>query len=158
VLDEKHPQGAARQDLVPPHQRPAVRRRGRGRVRGRRRRAGAGAGARLSTSSSPGGGVGVGRHSVAARRNRAEQEPAVRWEARTSREGEGAVRKISAIFFSARWAPRQRRRGWETRTRSSSWMKWKPECEAEIFCPCLPRSPPAIFVSAEVMYLQKAGL
>jgi hypothetical protein len=72
--------------------------------------------------------------------------------------GEGAVRKISAIFFSARWAPRQRRRGWETRTRSSSWMKWKPECEAEIFCPCLPRSPPAIFVSAEVMYLQKAGL
>jgi hypothetical protein len=100
VLDEKHPQGAARQDLVPPHQRPAVRRRGRG--RGRRRRAGAGAGARLSTASSPGGGVGVGRHSVAARRNRAEQEPAVRWEARTSREGgRSGEENICNIFFRA---------------------------------------------------------
>jgi hypothetical protein len=124
VLDEEDPQGAAREDLVPPHQRPPVHpRRGRG---GRRR-----AGACLCASSASGGGastggVGVGRHSIAAGRSGAEQEPA---RTRRGKEGkEGAVGKISAIFF-----PRGGRHvsgdgaGIEPRPRSSSWMKSKPE-------------------------------
>jgi hypothetical protein len=95
VLDEEDPQGAAREDLIPPHQRPPVRRR-RGR-RGRRR-----ATARLSVTAaaSPGsdggchGGVYVGRHSIAAARRGAERNGAersrvgVRW-ARRPAGGEG---------------------------------------------------------------------
>jgi hypothetical protein len=58
VLDEENAEGAAREDLVPPHRRRS----------GGRRRAGCLLPSSISTASASGGsGVGVGRHSIGGR-------------------------------------------------------------------------------------------